>query len=136
MNQIVTSNALLSDRADSLRTLLNSGHFLRLFSNNFTPVPQSSLGSFTEAAFTGYAAASLSADFAVPTKVQDGEYQIASTFHTFNCTSGSSSMAYGAYITAGSDWKFAILFDTPITVTSGFSFAVQMNPQDWAKSIL
>lgn len=136
MNQLVASNVLLLDRADALRTLLNSGHTLRLFQNDFVPLSQDSLGSFSEATFMGYAAASLSADFAAPVKIIDGEYQISGTFHTFACTGGSSQTIYGAYITAGSDWKFAIRFDAPLVITNGVSFAVQMNPQDWAKSII
>ena len=135
-NQLVASNVLLLDRADALRTLLNSGHTLRLFSNDYTPLSQDSLGSFAEATFTGYAAVGLSAAFAAPVKVQDGEYQISTTFYVFTCTGGSTTMCYGAYITAGSDWKFAIRFDTPITVNNGTSFAIQINPQDWAKSII
>jgi hypothetical protein len=136
VNQLVASNVLLQDRADSLRTLLNSGHVLRLFQNNFTPVSQDSFGSFSEASFTGYASAALTADFGASFKVQDGEYQISSTFHTFTCTGGSPQTVYGSYISAGSDWKFAIRFDVPIVVTNGTSFAIQINPQDWAKSII
>jgi len=136
MAQIVASNAFLNDRAGALRTLLNSSHTLRIFKNNFTPTPANVLADFTEATYTGYAGVSLAGDFAAQTKIQDGEYQTQSTSHTFGPNSGTAQTVYGWYIDDGTNVKLSFKFDNPITVDATTTFSVQVNAQDWAKSIL
>jgi len=132
----VLSNPLLDARAGTLATLLNSGHTLRLFQNNLTPTPATSLGSFTESTFTGYAAVSLSGQFGSPTFVTDGQYQIASGTYTFSCTGGSSQTIYGWYIDDGSNVKMSQRLDTPVTISSGGNYTLQVRPQEISQSIL
>lgn len=136
MSALVASNALLLNRATSLRTLLNSGHFLKLFRNNFLPTPADSLGSFVEADFGGYASVDLTGQFGAPLKVVDGEYQIATPAYTFSCTGAPNNSVYGAYVTDGFDVKYSFVFAAPIIVSNGTIFTVQISPQEWALSIL
>jgi hypothetical protein len=136
MGVAVASNALLDARAGTLRTLLNSSHTLRLFKNNFTPTPASILSAFTQADFTGYASVSLASQFGAQTKIVDGEYQINSGTYTFTWTGGSDQTVYGWYIDDGTDVKFSQTFPSAILMTTGVSFTLQVNPQEWAFSIV
>ena len=136
MGVAVASNALLDARAGTLRTLLNSSHNLRLYSNNLTPTPANVLADFTEATFPGYSAVSLASQFGAQTKVQDGEYQIQSGTYTFTFTSGSSQTVYGWYIDDGTNVKFSQIFAQSILMTTGVQFTLQVSPQEWAFSIV
>jgi hypothetical protein len=136
MAALVASDALIEARVTTLQTLLNSGHTLRLFANDFTPDPASVLGDFTESSFTGYAPESLSGLFGSPVKITDGEWQIQTDPIPFSCSGGSPQVVYGAYVDDGADVIFSARFDAPITMTSGASFTLQLSPQGWAKVLL
>lgn len=131
----VASNYFLQARATTLQTLLNSSQTLRLFSNNLNPTPANVLTDFTEATYAGYAGVSLNGQFGAPTKVQDGEYQIASGTYTFNGPATGSQTIYGWYISDGTGVNFSGVFPAPITMTSGVSFTLQISPQTWAYSV-
>jgi hypothetical protein len=127
----VASNYFLSARATTLQTLLNSGQTLRLFQNNFSPTPASVLASFTEASYSGYAGLSLSAAFGAPTKIVDGEYQIASANQTFNGPASGSQVVYGWYVSDGTGVQFSGLFSSPVTMDSTVTLTLVLSPATW-----
>lgn len=136
MSALVASNALLLDRATSLRTLLSTGITLRLFTAPSALSPATLLAAFTEANFGGYSGQSLAGDFGVPVKIQDGEYQINSSAKTFTCSGSPSNTVLGLYLDNGTDVLYSSLFDSPISVSSGVTFTVSISPQDWSLSII
>lgn len=134
---IVASNKLLSTVADQLRTLLNTGHTLRLFKNNITPTPANLLADFVESTYLSYAGISLSGAFTTPIKVIDGEYQTSAPTFTFSASAGATpENAYGFYIDDGTYVKFSMRFSAPVVMGPSAAFTLQLNPQVWAKSIL
>lgn len=136
MSVLVASNALLLDRASSLRSLLNSGVFLRLFTGPPVISPADVLADFSEATFAGYAGEDLAGDFGAPSKIQDGAYRINSVAKTFTCSGAPFETVLGCYLDNGTDVLFSSLFDSPILVANGTSFQVSISPQDWALVIV
>jgi hypothetical protein len=136
-NQIVGSNTWVQDDINALRTVLNAGHTLRLFTNNaLTPTPATVLGTFTEATFPGYSGQILTGDFAASVKILDGEYQILSTVHVWGPPGSGSQTVYGWYIDDGVHVKLSFLFDVPIVMSvSNPALAVQIAYQQWALSV-
>jgi hypothetical protein len=128
MSTPVASNYILNLRAGTLRTLLNSGCTLRIFSNNITPTPANVIGDFTQATYGGYAGQVLTNDFAAQVKVKDGEYSITSTVHTFAYTSGATQTVYGWYIDDGTGVMFSAAFPAAIAMGTGVSFTLQIVP--------
>lgn len=130
------SNPLLLARSTSLQTLLNSGHTLRLFVNNFIPTPSTPLSSFTEASFPGYAGISLAGQFAGPTLVQDGQYMLTTPVLTFACTGLPGQTIYGWYVDDGTNMVACQLLTTPFPITQGGTYPVLLRPQEISQSIL
>lgn len=136
MAQPLWSNAKLLAFCTTLANYLNSGHTLRLFTNTFLPDPSSPLSFFTEATFTGYAAVPLAGVFATPTLVQNGQYQTTSSVLTFQCTGGSGQVIQGWYIDDGTNMIACQLLDSPVTISAGGQYALQLRPQEISQSIL
>lgn len=132
----VLSNALLVARAGTLATLLNNGHKLKLYSNNYTPTPSSPITAFVECNFQGYLAADLTGAFGAPSFVVDGQYQISTGFFTYTCSGGAGQTAYGWWIDDGTNLKMAQQFDTPVSITLGSPYQLQVQPQEISQSIL
>jgi hypothetical protein len=137
-NQIIASNKWIQDDIDALRTVINSGHTLKLFQNNVTPDPSKvAISFFTVANWDTYANQALTSDFAASTKIVDGEYQILSTVHVFAVPGSGSQTIYGWWIDDGSNVKLSYRFDSSVTMsTSNPALAVQIAYQQWAKSLL
>src|SRR6516162_8080910 len=91
-------NYHLQDRLLALKGVLNSNHYLRLFSNNITPTPDMTNAAFIEAIFPGYSPVLLTNDFGAPVQVAAGEFQISGTSHPFTFTAGTPQTVYGWYI--------------------------------------
>jgi hypothetical protein len=125
---LIPSNALLLAEANFVRSVLNSGHSLRLFSNDFLPDAASALGDFEEAFYGGYARRSLVGSFGAPTKVQDGQYQIQSEPIPFECTSSPTATVYGCFVTDGLVVKYSCRFAVPIVFSVGTSRDLQVTP--------
>jgi hypothetical protein len=77
-------------------------HF-RLFTNNITPGRGDTLGSYTEAAWTGYAAVALGAGSFTIQSVVAHLGSIQAPGITFSNTSAGAQTAYGYFITTDSD---------------------------------
>jgi hypothetical protein len=132
----VLGNQALTDRAGTLAAYLNVSHKLKLFVNALTVTPATPFASFVEASFTGYAAVDLAGQFTGPTKIQDGQFQITTPFYTFSCTGGAGQTVYGWWIDDGTSMKLAQTFDTPISITPGSPYTLQVQPQEISQSIL
>jgi hypothetical protein len=97
---------------------------LRLYTNNYTPVPGSHVADFTEATFTGYAAVTLNNSlWGSPTIVSDRGQTIydSGTPVPFVSSGGSPQTIYGYFLEntdAGVVW-FAEKFATARTVNPG-----------------
>ncbi len=132
----VVSNYHLNLQTAALRAVLNIGHTLRLFKNNFTPTPANVLSDFTQADFVGYAGQSLNGVFAAQTKITDGEYQTQAASQTFAFSSGSAQTVYGWYIDDGVGVRYSYHFDNPVNMTAGVSLVITVQAQDWSYSIV
>lgn len=135
-SSFIASNALLRQSADWLGTILNSGHFLRLFSNNIAPTPATPLTGFNEAAFSGYAAVNLLGLFSSSVLVMVGELQIPPVIALFIQNGALIDTVYGWYITSGTNVKLSGRLVTPVTFNVNTSFQIQLNVQEWALSIV
>lgn len=136
MEYIVASNLFLKERILSLRQVLQSRNFLRLYTNNVTPSPASVTSYFAEASFPNYAARSLDTLFGNPFKVQDGEYVIETDFLTFTCTAPSAEIVYGWFITNDGRTRLAARFADPVTLGTGIEVTFKIALQIWSLSLL
>jgi hypothetical protein len=99
---------------------------LHVFTNNITPSESSTLAGCTEAAWSGYAAITLSSGSWVSLGVSGHVGALAYPVCTFTNSSGSPVTAYGWYITDnGSTMLIAIgLFDgSPITIAASGTYS-------------
>lgn len=131
MAALICSNTFVLSRANSLRSLLNLGHVLRLFKNPVVLSPATVIADLTEATFTGYAAINLIGDFGSPYFVKNGEYEFASSLQQFDWAGGASQVIYGWYIDNGSTLVMSGSFDSPITIGPSVPIQVQIFPQSW-----
>lgn len=136
MPKIVASDALILWSADQLQSLVNSGHFLRLFANDLDPDPSTPLGDFVEATYGGYSPIDLSGLFPSPIQIQPGEYQLPLPDQPFGCTGTPIQSVFGWWIDDGATWKMAARFPTPVVLTVGKNFTLSIYPQGWALSLL
>lgn len=108
---------------------------LHVFTNNITPSDNTVLSGVTEAAWTGYAAITLSSGSWVSLGVSGHIGALAYPTVTFSNTSGSPVTAYGWYITDNAvTMLIAVgLFDSsPITIaatTGTYSFIPTLGDQ-------
>jgi len=113
-----------------LETLISAildGAKCHLFSNNYTVIPTSSVGDFTECTFTGYAASDFTT-WSTPTIDGDGAAASTPADATFTPTSGGGSgTIYGGYVTdsGGSELLWAWNYPSGgITVAMGITLHV------------
>ncbi len=101
---------------------------LHLFSNNYSPVSTSVVGSFTEATFTGYSAQTLSrASWGNPSTVSNAASSTYSATLTWTASSGQT--IYGYYITGATSTTTVIWaerFSTPRILVNGD--VIQLTP--------
>jgi len=130
---VVNSNGEISTELNAVRTRWNSGSTIHLYTNNFTPVATMTIGSFTEASYTGYAAQSLNAQWQAVVKIKDGEYQMSTPVLTWNApSSGAPQTVYGYWIDDGTNVLAADLFAAPITQSAGGpGFQLTVNIDEW-----
>ncbi len=132
MPEIVASNALIEERAVKLRELLNAGHALCLFQNDFKPLVSSALFDFTEATFPGYLPKNLNGAFGIPKKVIDGEWQTTSIKFTWTCTGDWPAKVYGWFVRGGGKVKLSHRFFLPVTMIAGQEVIVRVDAQVWS----
>lgn len=132
----VTADQLIQARADDLRTLLNSGHHLRLFSNNLALTPDTALADFTEATYGGYAPVDLAGQFSAISKVQPGEWQFSAGPYSFARTGAPTGNVWGWYVADATHWRLAQKFASFIEMTLSSSFELVIKPQGWSLSLL
>lgn len=104
-----------------LQQIVAAGLKLHIFTNNITPSDSTTLGSLTEAAWTGYAAQTLVAGNWVSLGVNLHVGTIVYPTCTFSNTSGSPVTAYGFYITDTTNTNLVAvgLFDgSPVTIAA------------------
>lgn len=136
MGLVVASNKQVEKSAIDLRTVLNSGHTLRIYRNDLDPGPATTLASFTEANFTGYAGESVAGDWTSPVLLAPGQYQFDSSLYTWTNTGVLSQELFGWYIDDGTDWRLAQRFTSSITLLPLQSINIQVSPIVWARSVL
>lgn len=139
-NQIVVSNFLLLDRANSARVKLNSGSRLRLYKSLITPSPGDTLAVYTpsECNFDTYSIQHLDPNWQAPLLITPGEYQTLSAVLSYNSPTVTGNTIYGLFVDDGSGGLlFAMLFDSPINFTVGApALSIQIGYQVWAKAII
>ncbi len=104
---------------------------IRLYSNNYTPVDGSTLGDFTEATFTGYAAVTLVAGtFPASSIVSNEAVTTYPTAPTFTCTGGGGQTVYGWYAEGATTGTVlaAQKFDASRALVSGASEKIDPFP--------
>lgn len=130
------SDFILNARAATLQTILNSGHTLHLFSNNFPPTPATPLSSFIECTFGGYVPLSLAGLFTGPTQVQPGQWQLDSGLLSFPCSMSPGQTIYGWWIDDGTNLVACQLIDAPFAIAPGLTYFLLLRPQEISQSIL
>lgn len=133
---IVASNALLKQRAESLRAILNADHAVWLFQNNFRPGPQHIFTDFIESTFPGYARKTLVGEWKDVLKIKDGEYGFTSFDLTFTPTAASAEDCFGWYITDGVAVKLSARLPFPYRMTLGNPLTIRIDVNVWATSVL
>lgn len=132
----VTSDTLLQARAEELRTLLNSGHLLRLFSNDLTPAPDTPRSAYVEATFGGYEAKPLAGQWSSVVMAQPGLWEFQAGPFEWARDGGSGGTVYGWYIDGGDDVPFAQRFANPVSMEPKTILRLLVTPQDWSVSLL
>lgn len=95
-----------------------------LYSNNYTPVADSTFGDFTIATFPGYDDVNLSrADFSAPDIVDDVAESTSDPTPTYSCTGGGGQLVYGWVMWGETSGKVlaAQEFAAPRNMTNGSS---------------
>lgn len=124
MGLIVTPMVTLIDIADLVTLNFIDGATLRLFSNNYTPVPGSAIGNFTQCTFTGYAGIVLPAGGAAFDNGA-GFAEVDYALQTFICTGGGGQNIYGWYVdNAGVVVAAQRDPGAPFAITPGFTYSV------------
>jgi len=102
-----------------IRTHLNAASTLHCYKNDYTPIPDSAGGNFTEANFNGYASESLVGNWGAVTEAADGKWYIEATPVTFTKTAGGvDNTIYGWWIDDGTNVVMAERLATPIVITT------------------
>lgn len=120
----ICSNHLREVIQGDVVTLLDTLHAVRLFTNDFQPIPSSVLADFTEATFDGYAAKAIAnaTGFRDPaTGDLDVQGEVASEAYIAGAAIAGPQTVYGWYITLailGTEWIAAGRLDEPITVAA------------------
>lgn len=134
MANVINSNFEVQSEINQIRTRLNSGLTMRLFTNNsLTVTAATTRATFTEATYAGYAAQSVGSAFAASFNVTTGKYETDSSQITFPAATSGSQTVYGWYIEDGTDWYIAANFDSPITMSSTSpALGIIVAYQQWA----
>lgn len=89
-------------RAKALEHIVNKtapeNLILRLFKNNYTPVPGSAVGNFTEADFTGYAELNITAGTWATVSGETSTITYGSTLSFVSTANGQNQSIYGYYV--------------------------------------
>jgi len=134
MGSLVFTNELLLQRAQGLRSLLNTAHFLKLVAADFTLTPALIYTDLFFATFPGYGPIDLTDWFLSPVKVKDGEYRLPAALFTFKCTGASSQTIYGWAVTQEFSLHIVGKFVPPIDVNTGTTISFQLVPEVWNRS--
>lgn len=97
-NNQYTKIAARSILASWLATLLGATIWMKLYTNAFTPGPNSTISSVTQADFGGYAKFVVASFSAVNVDAQNNAYAL-SPLHVFQCDGTSGNVIQGAYLT-------------------------------------
>ncbi len=93
---------------------------LKLFANDYTPIPTSTAGSFTEASFSGYSAASLSrSSWTSASTNGSGKAEISYPVQTFSATSSQTIFGYYVVGATSGNLVYAERFGSPRSLISG-----------------
>ncbi len=106
----------------------DENYILHLYNNNVAPSSSSTSSTFTETAFTGYTAKTLTrASWATPTLVS-GQGQTTYAQQSFSCT-GTGDTIYGYYVLGATSGKvlWAEQFSSSRTLANGD--VLNINPQ-------
>jgi len=136
IGEIIASNDLLKERAESLRLLFDAGHSLRLFENDFEPLVSSVIGAFAEASYPGYARVNMAGQWRAVFKVIDGEWQFSSNDVTFTSTGPSNVSVFGWFLVGSNKVKLSCRLPFPVLMTTGKSLTVRADVLTWATAIL
>lgn len=132
---IVASNFILEDRANALRSFLSSDTSLRIFVNDFQPLPTDPIGNFVEAFFAGYARINMNAQWQIVRKQADGNYVIVSNAQNFVGGVGASQTVYGWFIVKGGKVLFSARLPVPQTMVNGTRLQVKISLNTAAASL-
>lgn len=137
MTSIVSSNYFDEIVAGWWKENMEDGfHHLRLYRNDFTTIPSTSLPDFVEANFDGYAAKDVDTAWNAIFKVLNGLYQFDSDAFTWVGGTLADQVVYGWYIEDGTDVIISKRFPSPIHVVMDTSIILTISPQVFSVSIL
>jgi hypothetical protein len=135
-NLMTPSSFALKQSCILAQNTLNTGGWLQLYQNNFTPNADTLLSQFIPANFLGYSPINLRGLVPACQKGQTGLWQFVVPPQTFNVAGPPYSTLYGAYVVYGANWICALPFPTPIVPFLGETISVVLQWQDWALNLL
>ena len=136
IGEIIASNDLLKERAESLRRLFDAGHSLRLFENDFEPLVSTVIADFAEASYVGYARVDMAGKWRAVFKVKDGEWQFSSNDVTYTATGPSNVSVFGWFLVGSGKVKLSCRLPFPVLMSTGASVTVRADVLIWATAIL
>jgi len=120
-----------------LQRIVAGGVHVHLFANNVTPDQSTTLGTFTEAAWAGYAVQNVLASAFSLTGVAGHVGGITAAAVAFGNSSGGNQSAYGYYVTDTTDTilLWCARFDSaPIVQPNGGSWQVTPTVGDFSQA--
>lgn len=118
------------------RVLAADDFVIRLFTNNYVPVPATTLADLTQAAWAGYAAVTYDATDLAFNAVVGDRYLMLFDPAVFSNTSGAPVDAWGYYVTDTANTKVlqATRFDSMRTIPDGGTTSVILAMSDFSEN--
>jgi hypothetical protein len=132
----VISDYELQLRLNAVRTRWNTLSTLRLFKNNFVPVPATALGAFVECNFDTYAPHVLTGTWTAISMVMSGQWQMLTGVYVYGTPVSTGNTVYGYYVDDGTGVLQSQLFPVPIVFNVGAPpFALQVQDRESSESL-
>lgn len=118
----------LETQITEIHSRWNSGHYLRLFTDNREPTPEDLYETFTEPTLTGYGFVDTSDEWTTPARDEAGVWSMQTEIYTFTATDEleEAQLVYGGFIEEAGVVKAAGTFETPFSWDSEHPLRVRV----------
>jgi hypothetical protein len=136
--ELIQLNAETQEQCQAVRTRLNAESFVRLYTDNITPDPDTAPGGLTEASYTDYAEEDLTGRWEAVQQDETGVYSTVTDEITFAAPSGGASETIrlvGLEEDGVVRW-LAKLTDPWVASVGGLPLRLQVRYQQFSASVL